>query len=115
MDQRAWRFLTFFDAAENRLHFCIAHRHRAALRAQETCDAVDGVDQVVTFIRQFHVHQNVARHKATLGGHLLIAAYFDHFFSRHKNFTDLITQTLLFDLLTNGLCDLFFEIRKDAN
>ncbi len=85
-------FFAFLHAVQDRVHLGVAHRHRAALRAQKSGDAVDRVDQVIALVRHLHMHQHIARHEAALGGHLLAAAHFDHFFGGHQHFVDLVFE-----------------------
>src|SRR6056297_2421092 len=115
VDERARAFLALLHAAENRLHFGVAHRHRAALRAEKAGDTVDRVDQVIAAIRHLHVHQHVTGHETTLGGHLLATADFDHLFGGYQHLVDLVLETVVGDGLSDLLGDLLLEIRENTD
>ena len=61
------------------------------------------------------MHQDIARHEAALGRHLLAAAHLDHFLGGDQNLIDFVRQTFLFGRFTNLLGDFFLEIREHAH
>ena len=69
---------------------------------------------MIGLVRQFHPHQNIARHEAALCRHFFTAAHLNYLFRRNQNLFDLLFHIGIDSRLANGLCDLLFVVRQNT-
>src|SRR5690606_24780093 len=68
-------------------------------------------DEMISLVRQIHLHQHIAGEELALGIDLATAAKFDNFLCRHQHFIEMLSKPVAFRLLTDRLRDLLFEVR----
>ena len=100
-----------FDA----IGFGVGDRRRLIVGTQEPGDLRRVLDQMMHFVREVALHQNVTGEKLSFGIHFSPATDFDHLFGRDQDLGEFVFKTAMRGLLTNGFDDLLFEVRIGVN